>query len=888
MKNKSLRRSLLTSVVSLATCSTMFVGTTFAWFTDSVTSARNVIQSGNLDITLNYWDGDSFEEVGKNTKLFNDAARWEPGHTEVAYLEIANAGSLALKYQLAVNVFNETLGKTKDGAEIKLSDYLVFTVKEINANEVGTYDRKEAKEFAGTSTGLKAYKSEYTPLEKNGDADYVAMVIYMPETVQNEANHDGVNIPSIEMGVSLVATQMAYEEDSFNNEYDKDAPELYSVNGKSYNSAEEALNAAQSGDKVILSGITAPINVDKAIDLTISRATVQAAEGVNAMTISADATVKFDGANTFIGGKDADGISITNSAAPVLTGKTANLTVKGNNCVDGSKDVKIGGSGIGADENSSIVIKDLANLVAEGYGTAGFGIGGATKSVTLDKVNVEYVSGGFVQPKLVYDTSYGKSEPEGGSAIGSMTSGAQINIKNSTIVHADGGSKAAAIGARYHTGVTVNITDSNVTAFGGNASAGIGGSRVSSEATVAEQCNITITNSTVNATGGQFAAGIGSGYDTHCKAYGFPFAVINIDAQSKITAQGGQYGAGIGTGYHVAGLAGNIECEVKAKDGGYRADKYTRAQSVGFGVVDVTREGKDSNFYITYMGTPITIPSVELVQDKINNAQAGEKILLPEGYYDQLIVQNADGSLKNGLTIIGDKGAVVGNLNLNGSKNITVKNIAFDAAGAALSNNYYTNISFYNTASGNCSENVVIENCQFNGTATAGRDAYCPIISNHKSSHTRVANITVKDCEFNAPSMYCMSFFYTAKGTITVENNKFSNFYAYAVALNTYNSSDLIVKGNTFTFADFAHATSSSAIYSASRSETTNIINAKITGNTFTGYVGEGFNPGVIYFGTGTTANRYQTSNFTYSFSGNTFEGTFAGKDESTVKVNLP
>ena len=606
MKNKSLRRSLLTSVVSLATCSTMFVGTTFAWFTDSVTSARNVIQSGNLDITLNYWDGDSFEEVGKNTKLFNDAARWEPGHTEVAYLEIANAGSLALKYQLAVNVFNETLGKTKDGAEIKLSDYLVFTVKEIEKDKVGSYDRAEAKEFAGTAMGLKEYKSEYIPLEKTNDADYVAMVIYMPESVQNEANHNGVDVPSIEMGVSLFATQYAYEEDSFNNEYDKNAPDLYTVNGTSYKSVTEALAAAKDGDNVVLSGITAPINVDKAIDLTISRATVQAGEGVNAMTISADATVKFDGANSFVGGKGADGISIVGANA-VLTGETANLTVKGNNCVDGSKDVKIGGSGIGADENSSIVIKDLANLVAEGYGTAGFGIGGATKSVTIENSTVEYAAGGFVQPKLVYDTSYGKSEPEGGAAIGSMTSGAQINIKNSTIVRADGGSKAAAIGARYHTGVTVNITDSNVTAFGGNASAGIGGSRVSDDLTAEQQCNtIDIKNSTVNATGGDFGAGIGTGYDTHCGKFATPLVIINIDATSNITAQGGKYGAGIGTGYHVAAVIGNIECEVNAKDGGSR-EKYTVARPIGFGVVDMTKEGSVGNFYINYMGMTITL-----------------------------------------------------------------------------------------------------------------------------------------------------------------------------------------------------------------------------------------------------------------------------------------
>ena len=54
MKVKSTKRALLASLLSLVVCVSMLVGTTFAWFTDSVTSANNIIRSGNLDVEM-YW-----------------------------------------------------------------------------------------------------------------------------------------------------------------------------------------------------------------------------------------------------------------------------------------------------------------------------------------------------------------------------------------------------------------------------------------------------------------------------------------------------------------------------------------------------------------------------------------------------------------------------------------------------------------------------------------------------------------------------------------------------------------------------------------------------------------------------------------------------------------
>ena len=85
MKAKTTRRALLMSSLSLLLRVSMLVGTTFAWFTDSVTSAGNIIQSGTLDVDL-------VDEAGKSMAAqiieFNakdgrpqDQILWEPGCT---------------------------------------------------------------------------------------------------------------------------------------------------------------------------------------------------------------------------------------------------------------------------------------------------------------------------------------------------------------------------------------------------------------------------------------------------------------------------------------------------------------------------------------------------------------------------------------------------------------------------------------------------------------------------------------------------------------------------------------------------------------------------------------------------------------------------------------
>ena len=263
MSKNTTKRSLLASVFALVLCVAMLVGSTFAWFTDTATTGVNKITSGKLDVKLSYLATDKstdiprqeWQEVKKETLLFDKDALWEPGHTEVVYLKVENVGNLALKYQLSVNVANEVAGKNASGQDINLSKYINMGVVESNT-EI-SYDSRELARNAVTDAGNIATTTKEGHIAAKGDAQYVALVVYMPETVGNEANYVGDTAPSIELGVKLVATQDAVESDSFDDQYDKDA--TYPVT-----SAAELKNAVASSGKF---NVTEDIDVNETLNV---------------------------------------------------------------------------------------------------------------------------------------------------------------------------------------------------------------------------------------------------------------------------------------------------------------------------------------------------------------------------------------------------------------------------------------------------------------------------------------------------------------------------------------------------------------------------------------------------------------------------------------------
>ena len=272
---KNTKKTLLMSTLSLLLCVTMLIGTTFAWFTDSVSSANNIIKSGNLDVELEYWNGTEWVSVdGKSDILTNEY--WEPGVTQVAYLRVANAGSLAFKYQLGINVLSETAGKNANGDTFRLSDYILFGVIDGKNGQTDPYATREDA-VAAVANGKRISTGYTKAASMVADEElYLALVVYMPTTVGNEANHDGVNKPEIKLGINIFATQLGYEEDSFGSDYDNGAPIM---------NAPEALPA--EGESIVLNG-----SAESNVKVNVPAAVLGGLDNsVTAMTVAASAPI---------------------------------------------------------------------------------------------------------------------------------------------------------------------------------------------------------------------------------------------------------------------------------------------------------------------------------------------------------------------------------------------------------------------------------------------------------------------------------------------------------------------------------------------------------------------------------------------------------------------
>lgn len=251
MAKQSTMRALLTGVLAMLICLTMLVGATFAWFTAGVSSSRNRIISGNLDMELSfkaslnekYW-----KIVGEDTELFPDAAIWIPTHTEVIYFRVQNKGTLAFKYHIDVSVLEDDLLQTDfNGASLYVSDVIMAgsyvaeteynadgsiknTSETLMAERVKDYDLDTFATEANAKISEVEVKNSYAEVGTNKGYDFALLpgeeqigyiVLHMPKEVGNEANIQKVNPrPHIKYGITCVATQYTYESDSFDDQYD--------------------------------------------------------------------------------------------------------------------------------------------------------------------------------------------------------------------------------------------------------------------------------------------------------------------------------------------------------------------------------------------------------------------------------------------------------------------------------------------------------------------------------------------------------------------------------------------------------------------------------------------------------------------------------------------
>ena len=306
------RKSLWAAGFALLVCILLLIGTTFAWFTDSVSNSGNKIQAGSLEVSFAEFDPaeDGYVNVGKEP-IFN-YDKWEPGYTDVACVKIGNEGTLALKYQLDIIV---------DGDVGNLADVIdVYYVADSTARTALPADTTGMK-YIGTLSQVLNNASENGVAHGNllaGEADFATIALHMQETAGNE--YQGASIGTA-FDIVLNATQLTHETDGFgNSDYDESA-------------AYDAINQEELSDALVQGG-----SVSIGSDMTFAKATTISGDTQTTLNLRDNSEVMFTG----------DGIIDLNN--------NAQLTINGEGTLNQNMESKFGYL-IRANEDSRVVIE---------------------------------------------------------------------------------------------------------------------------------------------------------------------------------------------------------------------------------------------------------------------------------------------------------------------------------------------------------------------------------------------------------------------------------------------------------------------------------------------------------------------------------------------------
>jgi len=210
MRNKKYTKiALVLSFALIVAWCIMGTGTSLAWFTDTDEEVKNIFHFADFEVLAEYRDDKgNWNTIEGNTHIFDDQALYEPGYTQVVYLRVTNNGSVPFDYKTAVSVTDYTTAVNVFGQEFHLLDHLVFGLTPAMETEADmdalVTTRKQAAVYARMP--LCSYSTVAEEL-KAGKTVYMALVVHMPEEVGNIANYRGDDIPRVELGLIVTATQ---------------------------------------------------------------------------------------------------------------------------------------------------------------------------------------------------------------------------------------------------------------------------------------------------------------------------------------------------------------------------------------------------------------------------------------------------------------------------------------------------------------------------------------------------------------------------------------------------------------------------------------------------------------------------------------------------------
>lgn len=403
-RSSTTKKALFISTCALLFSMLMMAGSTFAWFTDSVSTGTNTITTGKLDVQLLHTNQHvtPAKEVGQDTLLFTDEGGnpidWEPGAIAYENFTVENSGDLALNYRLALDLNN---ANTIAGTNRSLKDVLKVKVVKggVKAADVSENALQGAEGFVSVTNGQisipeAVHDDKIQKLTKKGSkgssSDTYGVIIYwQPNPEQdykyNLANYsdtdkdgktidntsDGNDHLTIDLGVSLGATQAPEESDSNGSDYDREA----TYPATSVNEFTSALEKAKSGDTIELTGsisLNEPITVNKNVTIKSVGGAVLSGE---ALEIGSNADVTLQGI-TFKSPRTAENKGISLKA----TGYNGKLVI--DSCT--FEEPQWSSIDITAKASASITIKNCSFNVPEASNSAGHKYDSSTCKSTTD------------------------------------------------------------------------------------------------------------------------------------------------------------------------------------------------------------------------------------------------------------------------------------------------------------------------------------------------------------------------------------------------------------------------------------------------------------------------------------------------------------------------
>ena len=267
-KEPSLYRSLCVSILCMFLSTVMLVGTTFAWFYSSATSAVSTITAssnfssltgvrclsreaialacaGSVSPLALCADGD--DEAALDAVAYPDISElpWIPfaanggslfssipftsGDSQVIFLRLENPGSSDIRYRFALNLLSEAPGKTANGQEVSVSEKLMYGYEVLDTadlSELAIFDPfARTDPDTGTTNFVADSLSAHSGVRSQdiityggnicsvtlsaGVVKYVAIALYMPKDVTLP---NFVALPTIAVQLAMTVEQASTTE----------------------------------------------------------------------------------------------------------------------------------------------------------------------------------------------------------------------------------------------------------------------------------------------------------------------------------------------------------------------------------------------------------------------------------------------------------------------------------------------------------------------------------------------------------------------------------------------------------------------------------------------------------------------------------------------------